>query len=124
MRNEKNEEVFPGVWGKVKAALWPPAYLPGMETKFFFFWLCMKDNTEGSPEIKRPYVRYGPPLTVLLRLYLLTQWILLVTCFLKFDQIRVLLSWPEFLCRFGFIISYIQMFGYYFDHRFALNYRV
>ncbi|KAK6055096.1 fatty acid hydroxylase family protein [Cooperia oncophora] len=50
MRNEKNEEVFPGLWNKVKAALWPPAYLPGMKTKPFFLWLCLKDHTDGVPE--------------------------------------------------------------------------
>ncbi|VDM56403.1 unnamed protein product [Angiostrongylus costaricensis] len=36
---------------QVKAALWPPGYFPGMQTKNFFLWLCMKDSTEGIPEV-------------------------------------------------------------------------
>ncbi|KAK5977495.1 hypothetical protein GCK32_002201 [Trichostrongylus colubriformis] len=121
MRNEKNEEIFPGVWNKVKAALWPPGYFPGVRTKPFFLWLCMEDNTEGIPQIERPITRYNPPLTSALRCYLLVQWLLLISCSLQFDQLRLYLGWPEFLCRLGFLIAFLQMFGYYFDHsRFAV----
>ncbi|KAK6054910.1 hypothetical protein COOONC_07586 [Cooperia oncophora] len=123
MRNEKNEEVFPGVWNKVKAALWPPGYFPGVRTKPFFLWLCMYDNTEGIPEIEHPVVPYNPPLMGSLRCYLFAQWLLIIVGFLQFDKLRVFLSWPEFLCRVGFLIAYIQMFGYYFDHsRFSVIY--
>uniref|UniRef100_A0A0K0CV25 CUB domain-containing protein n=1 Tax=Angiostrongylus cantonensis TaxID=6313 RepID=A0A0K0CV25_ANGCA len=48
-KNEKNEEV--------KAALWPPGYFPGMQTKNFFLWLYMKDSTEGIPEV---YLQFFP----------------------------------------------------------------
>ncbi|XGW11862.1 hypothetical protein V3C99_012937 [Haemonchus contortus] len=117
MRNEKNEEIFPGWWNKVKAALWPPGYFPGVRTKPFFLWLCMEDNTEGIPEIEKPIVRYNPPLTAALRCYLLVQWIFLISCAIQFDKHRLCLSWSEFLCQLGFLIAFIQMFGYYFDHR-------
>ncbi|KAK6058943.1 hypothetical protein COOONC_03465 [Cooperia oncophora] len=118
MRNEKNEELFPGVLNKVKATFWPPAYFPGMRTKQFFFWRSMKDHTEGIPKIEpSPTVRFDPPLSNALRYYLLAQWALLMSCFIQFDKIRMFLDWPEFICRFGFIIFFIQMFGYYFDHR-------
>ncbi|KAK5964606.1 Alkylglycerol monooxygenase [Trichostrongylus colubriformis] len=121
MRNEKNEEIFPGVWNKIKAALLPPAYFPGMRTKPFFFWLCMEDNTEGNPEIERPVVRYNPPLSMTLRCYLFVQWVLLLSCMIQFDELRLHLSWSEFLCRLGLLIAVLQMFGYYFDHsRFAV----
>ncbi|KAK6058713.1 hypothetical protein COOONC_03713 [Cooperia oncophora] len=57
MRNEKNEELFPGVLNKVKATFWPPAYFPGMRTKQFFFWRSMKDHTEGIPKSFCPDLR-------------------------------------------------------------------
>ncbi|KAK5984940.1 Alkylglycerol monooxygenase [Trichostrongylus colubriformis] len=121
MRKEKNEEIFPGVWNKIKAALWPPAYFPGMRTKPFFLWLCMEDNTEGNPEIKRPVILYNPPLSMALRCYLFVQWVLLLSSVIQFDELRHHLSWPEFLGRLGLLIAVLQMFGYYFDHsRFAV----
>ncbi|KAK6038161.1 hypothetical protein COOONC_24333 [Cooperia oncophora] len=121
MRNEKNEEMFPGVWNKVKAALLPPGYVPGMRTKWFFLWRCLEDNTAGVPEIKRPVVPYNPPLTGALHYYLFGQWVVLLYYFVHFVGIRFLINWPEFLCRLGFLIALIQMFGYYFDHsRFSL----
>ncbi|KAK6040583.1 fatty acid hydroxylase family protein, partial [Cooperia oncophora] len=117
MRNEKNEELFPGTWNKVGAALWPPAYFPGMRTKQFFLWFCMEDSTEGVPEVERlPTVRYNPPLSDAIRYYLLAQWVFLIHCFLQFNMLRTFLGWTEFLCRLSFLIAYIQMFGYYFDH--------
>ncbi|KAK5981806.1 hypothetical protein GCK32_000331 [Trichostrongylus colubriformis] len=121
MRSEKNEEIFPGVRNKIKAALWPPAYFPGMRTKPFFLWLCMEDNTEGNPEIKHPVIRYNPPLSMTIRCYLFVQWALLFSCLIQYDELRPYLSWPAFLCRLGFLIAMVQMFGYYFDNsRFAL----
>ncbi|KAK6046684.1 fatty acid hydroxylase family protein [Cooperia oncophora] len=121
MRNEENEEIFPGSWNKMKAALWPPAYLPGMKTKRFFLWLSLQDHTDGVPEVESPIVRYNPPLAVPIRCYLLAQWLFLLICFLQFVIIRSFLDWTEFLCRLAFPVMYIQMFGYYFDHkRFSL----
>ncbi|KAK6039149.1 hypothetical protein COOONC_23346, partial [Cooperia oncophora] len=123
LRNEENEEMFPGVWNKVKAAFLPPAYVPGMRTKWFFLWISLEDNTDGIPEIKRPVIRYNPPLSGALHYYLFGQWVLLLYYFVHFVGVRLHLGWPEFLCRFSFIIAFIQMFGYYFDHnRFALQF--
>ncbi|KAK6060883.1 hypothetical protein COOONC_01454, partial [Cooperia oncophora] len=116
LRKENNEEFFPGTWNKVKAAFWPPAYFPGMRTKRFFLWFCMEDNTEGIPEVERcPTVRYNPPLSDSIRYYLLTQWVFFIYWFLQFSMLRSFLGWTEFLCRFSFLIAYVQMFGYYFD---------
>ncbi|KAK6060376.1 fatty acid hydroxylase family protein [Cooperia oncophora] len=89
MRNEENEEIFPGSWNKMKAALWPPAYLPGMKTKPFFLWLSLQDHTDGVPEVESPIVRYNPPLAVPIRCYLLAQWLFLLICFLQFVIIRL-----------------------------------
>ncbi|KAK6040584.1 fatty acid hydroxylase family protein [Cooperia oncophora] len=83
MRNEKNEELFPGTWNKVE---------------------------------RLPTVRYNPPLSDAIRYYLLAQWVFLIHCFLQFNMLRTFLGWTEFLCRLSFLIAYIQMFGYYFDH--------
>ncbi|KAK6038659.1 hypothetical protein COOONC_23836 [Cooperia oncophora] len=120
MKNEKNEEVFPRIRDKVKAIFWPAAYLPGMKTKQFFLWRSMVDHTEGIPEIKGPVVRYNPPLSKPLRCYLLVQLPLLIACFLRFDQIRSSLCWPEFLFRYAFLVAFLQMFGYYLDQRLSL----
>ncbi|KAK6060373.1 hypothetical protein COOONC_01966, partial [Cooperia oncophora] len=115
LRNEENEEMFPGVWNKVKAAFLPPAYVPGMRTKWFFLWISLEDNTDGIPEIKRPVIRNNPPLSRALHYYIIGM--------VLFSWVRLHLGWPEFLCRFSFIIAFIQMFGYYFDHnRFALQF--
>ncbi|KAK6042849.1 hypothetical protein COOONC_19646 [Cooperia oncophora] len=38
-------------FSQVKAALYPPAYFPGMRTKWFFLWLSMEDHTAGAPEV-------------------------------------------------------------------------
>ncbi|KAK6046683.1 hypothetical protein COOONC_15811, partial [Cooperia oncophora] len=120
LRNEENEEMFPGVWNKPLSCA---AYVPGMRTKWFFLWLSLEDNTDGVPEIKRPVIRNNPPLSRALHYYLLGQWVLLLYYFVHFVGFRLHLGWPEFLCRFSFIIAFLQMFGYYFDHnRFALQF--
>ncbi|KAK6734093.1 hypothetical protein RB195_017706 [Necator americanus] len=115
MRDENGKEIFPGLWNKVKAALWPPGYFPGVKTKYFFMWLCLDDNTDGIPEIESPVVQYNPPLTASLRGYLLAQWLILIASWLKFDAQRQMLTWPYFLCNITYLISFLQMFGYYFD---------
>ncbi|WKX95517.1 hypothetical protein Q1695_012180 [Nippostrongylus brasiliensis] len=117
MKDEKGEEIFPGLWNKIRAALWPPGYFPGVETSPFFIWLCLKDNTEGIPEVEQPVVKFNPPLTNALRYYLLAQWFMLISYVLQFDEQRIQMSWPEFFFQMGFLTCFIQMFGYYFDHR-------
>lgn len=116
MRDENGKEIFPGTWNKVKAALWPPGYFPGVKTKPFFVWRYMEDNTEGIPEVESNVVPYNPPLTFALRSYLLVQWLLLISYGLQFDAHRSQLPWPEFFCELAVFVSFLQMFGYYFDH--------
>ncbi|EYC16888.1 hypothetical protein Y032_0032g2549 [Ancylostoma ceylanicum] len=116
MRDENGKEIFPGLWNKIKAALWPPGYFPGVKTNYFFMWLYMDDNTEGIPKIEYPVVPYNPPLTTPLRCYLLVQWLILIVCSLQFDAHRQTLSWPYFLSNLAYLVSSLQMFGYYFDH--------
>uniref|UniRef100_A0A914ULS2 Fatty acid hydroxylase domain-containing protein n=1 Tax=Plectus sambesii TaxID=2011161 RepID=A0A914ULS2_9BILA len=54
MKTAEGEELFPTFWDKVKAALYPPGYFPGVKTKWFFTWLCMKDSEEGIPQNNMP----------------------------------------------------------------------
>ncbi|KHJ75783.1 hypothetical protein OESDEN_24601 [Oesophagostomum dentatum] len=75
----------------------------------------MEDNTEGIPKIKYPIVPYNPPLTAPLRYYLLAQWLILISCALRFDAGRQYLPWPYFICYLAYLIVFLQIFGYYFD---------
>jgi hypothetical protein len=51
MKDEKGNEVFPGVINKFKAAVYPPGYFPGKKLKFFFNWYCLEDPKDGVPEV-------------------------------------------------------------------------
>ncbi|CAJ0608584.1 unnamed protein product [Cylicocyclus nassatus] len=117
MKDESGREIFPGFWNKIKAALWPPGYFPGVKTKYFFSWLCMADNTEGIPKVENPVIPYNPPLSAPLRYYLLVQWLFLIGYSLQFDAYRQFISWPLFITHLIILVLFLQIFGYYFDQR-------
>ncbi|PIO74457.1 hypothetical protein TELCIR_03543 [Teladorsagia circumcincta] len=51
MKDEKGEPVFPGITNKIKAALHPPGWFPGVPVQPFFHWMSLVDTAHGVPEI-------------------------------------------------------------------------
>ncbi|CAJ0958529.1 unnamed protein product, partial [Mesorhabditis belari] len=117
MKDEKGKEIFPGFWEKLKCVFMPPGYFPGVRTRWFFFWKCVEDNTEGIPEINEVPVPYNQPLSTPLKLYLTVQFTVTVVLAIYFNEVRVSLNWPSFFAYFSYLLASIQAFGYYFDHR-------
>ncbi|CAD6195586.1 unnamed protein product [Caenorhabditis auriculariae] len=117
--DENGKPIFPTFWDKFKAVFGPPGYFPGVRTKQFFWWRCMVDSKEGIPEIEKRVEVYNPPLTLALRVFLGIHFVVLIFASLHFNHVRASLDYPQFLFGLAFIVSTTQIFGYYFDNRYA-----
>ncbi|VDM76723.1 unnamed protein product, partial [Strongylus vulgaris] len=51
MKDEKGQPLFPGIVNKIKAALYPPGWFPGVPVRPFFHWLSLVDTAYGVPEV-------------------------------------------------------------------------
>ncbi|GMT02791.1 hypothetical protein PENTCL1PPCAC_24965 [Pristionchus entomophagus] len=116
MRKPDGEEYFPGVWNKIIAIFAPPGYYPGVKTRRFFWWRYMEDNTFNIPEVDHSEPKYDPPMSPVKKLYLISQFVFLLTFAHPFLERRLEMDWMEFVAQIVMIISTIQCFGYYFDH--------
>uniref|UniRef100_A0AC35U9C5 Fatty acid hydroxylase domain-containing protein n=1 Tax=Rhabditophanes sp. KR3021 TaxID=114890 RepID=A0AC35U9C5_9BILA len=122
MKNEKDEQIFPGIINKIKAALFPPGYFPGTQVVLFFHWYSMKNPSENVPEIQKPVTKYNPQIPSWLKLYCLSHFVLLLCIFMHFDYDRLTLSYHDFILRLAYFVVSFQMFGAFFDNVWYANF--
>ncbi|EYB90284.1 hypothetical protein Y032_0222g2645 [Ancylostoma ceylanicum] len=115
MKNEKGEPLFPGLTNKIKAALYPPGWFPGVPVRPFFHWFSLVDTAYGVPEPEKPVVRYNPPLKTWLKLYLIGHFTLLLAIFLHFEYDRPRLDYVDFSLKIAFFLVTMQTFSAFFD---------
>ncbi|WKY00411.1 hypothetical protein Q1695_014900 [Nippostrongylus brasiliensis] len=117
MRNDKGEPLFPGFLNKIKAALYPPGWFPGVPVIPFFHWMSLEDTAYGVPEPEKPVVKYNPPLEFWIKLYLIGHFVLLLAIFLHFEYDRSSLDYIDFSLKIAFFLVTMQTFGAFFDKR-------
>lgn len=122
MKNEKGEPLFPGIVNKIKAALYPPGWFPGVEVVPFFHWMSLVDVSYGVPEPEKPVVKYNPPLEFWVKLYLSGHFTLLLAIFLHFEYDRAKLDYINFTMKIAFFLVTMQTFGAFFDKRWYAPY--
>uniref|UniRef100_A0A914IFU1 Alkylglycerol monooxygenase n=1 Tax=Globodera rostochiensis TaxID=31243 RepID=A0A914IFU1_GLORO len=117
LKDEKGENVFPGCTDKLRALLFPPAWLPGVKVRLFFHWASLDDHTHGVTPIELPVQKYDPPLSRWLKAYCLMHFLLLLTMFLQFEYDRGQFGYVEFSLQLIFFIYSMQSFGAFFDKK-------
>ncbi|KAK6056369.1 hypothetical protein COOONC_06127 [Cooperia oncophora] len=117
MKNEKGEPLFPGIVNKIKAALYPPGWFPGVPVQSFFHWMSLVDTAYGVPEPEKPVVKYNPPLEAWIKLYLVGHFTLLLAIFLHFEYDRASMSYVDFTLKIAFFLVTMQTFGAFFDRK-------
>jgi len=117
MTNAEGKELFPGFWNKVKAALYPPGYFPGVKVKWFFTWLCMKDSEEGIPKIEDKVRKYNPKIPLWLNCYCMVHFLMLLSIYVNFAEIRKEMSASHFVTSIAFIVWTMQCMGAFLDKK-------
>ncbi|VDM53966.1 unnamed protein product [Angiostrongylus costaricensis] len=117
MKNGKGESLFPGIVNKIKAALYPPGWFPGVKVTPFFHWMSLVDTSYGVPQPEKPVVKYNPPLDFWVKLYLGGHFTLLLAIFLHFEYDRAKLDYIGFALKVAFFLVTMQTFGAFFDKR-------
>uniref|UniRef100_A0A914Y301 Uncharacterized protein n=1 Tax=Panagrolaimus superbus TaxID=310955 RepID=A0A914Y301_9BILA len=117
MKNKKGEDRFPGIWNKIKCVVAPPGWFRGLPTKQFFWWRCMEDPGKGIPKIEKDVVRYSQPLNLYETLYVVVLFLTSFGCSTEFYPHRNEMSWQLFIAYSAYLLSNIQMVGYYLDKR-------
>ncbi|CAJ0598227.1 unnamed protein product [Cylicocyclus nassatus] len=115
MKDEKGQPLFPGVLNKIKAALYPPGWFPGVPVRPFFHWFSLVDTAYGVPEPEKPVVKYNPPLNWTVKLYVLGHFVLLLAIFLHFEYDRSKLDYADFTLKIAFFLITMQAFSAFFD---------
>uniref|UniRef100_A0A0K0F7P7 Alkylglycerol monooxygenase n=1 Tax=Strongyloides venezuelensis TaxID=75913 RepID=A0A0K0F7P7_STRVS len=121
MKDEKGNQLFPGLLNKIKAVLFPPGYFPGVDVYLFFHWFSMKNPSEGVPEIEKPVIIYNPIIPTWIKLYCLSHFILLLSIFLHFEYDREKLGYIDFSMKIAFFVVSMQSFGAFFDNKWYGN---
>ncbi|GMT19046.1 hypothetical protein PFISCL1PPCAC_10343, partial [Pristionchus fissidentatus] len=116
-KDEKGESKFKGAIEKVKASFYPPGWYPGVATLTFFHWKSLQDPAHGVPEVSFPVIKYNPPLSLWLRLYILGHFLLLISIFFHFEYDRNHLTYIDFTCKIAFFVVTMQTIGSFFDKR-------
>ncbi|KAF8385335.1 hypothetical protein PRIPAC_74477 [Pristionchus pacificus] len=116
MQTPEGKEYFPGLWNKIVAIFAPPGYYPGVKVRRFFWWWYMEDSTSGIPEVDHSAPKYNPPLTPIKKMYLISQFVFLLSFVQPFLERRLEMDWIEFVAQIVMIVSTIQCLGYYFDN--------
>ncbi|KAL3098171.1 hypothetical protein niasHS_002007 [Heterodera schachtii] len=117
MKDEKGQSVFPKCTDKLKALLFPPAWLPGAKVRLFFHWASLDDHTFAVPPIELPVQRYDPPIGPCLKAYCLGHLLILLCMFMHFEQDRSKLGYLNFTMKLAFFICSMQAFGAFFDKK-------
>ena len=97
LKDKDGNDLFPGLWNKVKTVFMPPGYFPGVETKWFFFWKHNVDPCEGIPDLEeKDYVVYNPPVSRPLKVYLTLNAMVVVYFIFWFSPVsKNFLSCPD-----------------------------
>uniref|UniRef100_A0A914ULR5 Alkylglycerol monooxygenase n=1 Tax=Plectus sambesii TaxID=2011161 RepID=A0A914ULR5_9BILA len=117
MKTAEGEELFPTFWDKVKAALYPPGYFPGVKTKWFFTWLCMKDSEEGIPQIEDNVQKYNPKIPFWLNCYCALHFVMLLGIYVHFSEFRTTMPTSHFVLYIAFLVLTMQSMGAFLDKR-------
>ncbi|KAK5964980.1 hypothetical protein GCK32_005531 [Trichostrongylus colubriformis] len=117
MKNVKGEPLFPGIVNKIKAALYPPGWFPGVPVEPFFHWMSLVDTAYGVPEPEKPVVKYNPPLEAWIKLYIVGHFTLLLAIFLHFEYDRASMNYIDFSLKIAFFLVTMQTFGAFFDRK-------
>ncbi|TMS34122.1 hypothetical protein L596_001768 [Steinernema carpocapsae] len=116
MKDENGKPLFPGFLNKLKAAIFPPGYFPGVKTFQFFWWRTMCNSEEGIPQIEANVVKYNPDLSLQHKVYTFVQFVVVTVVYFQFIKIRTALPWFDFSLYMVYMISTLQIIGMFFDH--------
>ncbi|CAI5445271.1 unnamed protein product [Caenorhabditis angaria] len=114
-KNAKGEPIFPGVANKIKAAVFPPGWQPGVPITPFFHWMSMVDPAYGVPEPQKPVVKYNPPIRILVKIYILAYFVLFMAIFFHFEYDRAHLSYLDCTLKIAFFVLTMQCISAFFD---------
>ncbi|CAB3401625.1 unnamed protein product [Caenorhabditis bovis] len=116
-KDPKGQPVFPGVINKVKAALWPPGWEPGVPVVPFFHWMSMENPAHNVPEPTKPVIKYNPPIRLIYKIYIAIYFVLFLSIFFHFEYDRINLSYADCALKIAFFIVTMQCFSAFFDNR-------
>ncbi|KAK0423651.1 hypothetical protein QR680_008256 [Steinernema hermaphroditum] len=116
--------LFPTFADKVRAALYPPGWFPGINDKvhLFFHWYTLDDTTKAIPSIEKRLVRYDPILPGWLKIYCCSHFVIVIWAFMHFQLDRADMSYYEFTKQFMFFVATMQCVGAFFDKRWFAPY--
>lgn len=121
-KDRKGEPLFPGVVNKVKAAVYPPGWFPGVPVTPFFHWMSMVDPAHKVPEPQKPVIKYSPPARILVKVYVAVSFVLLLAIFFHFEYDRNHLSYLECSVKIAYFVITMQCFGAFFDMKWYARY--
>ncbi|CAD6197382.1 unnamed protein product [Caenorhabditis auriculariae] len=116
-KDKKGDPVFPGIANKIKAAVFPPGWEPGVKVVPFFHWMSMANPAHGVPEPEKPVVKYNPPLRPIVKVYVLGYFVLFLAIFFHFEFDRNKLSILECTVKVAFFVFSMQCFAAFFDKK-------
>ncbi|CAJ0941290.1 unnamed protein product, partial [Mesorhabditis belari] len=116
-KDKTGKPIFPGLINKLKAALYPPGWVPGLPTVMFFHWKTLVDPAHGVPQPEKPVIRYNPQLELWIKLYLVFYFTLFLAIFYHFEYDRPTLSYADFTVKILFFVITMQCYGGFFDKR-------
>ncbi|CAI4222303.1 unnamed protein product [Auanema sp. JU1783] len=122
MKDKEGHPIFPGVKNKIKAALYPPGWMPNVPIIPFFHWMSMVDPKHGVPEPEKPVVKYNPLVELWKRIYIMSHFCLFLAIFFHFEYDRSHLGYIDFSLKIAFFLLTMQCFGAFFDKRWYAPY--